>query len=511
MILRRCSTAFRKLSRTSVQRVETLLVVVSLCLGLVPAAAQDDPTPRNVVLILSDDHRYDFMGFMPEAPPFLRTPALDRMAAGGAHLRNAFVTTSLCSPSRASILTGRYAHRHGVVDNQRAVPPGTRFFPQDLQAAGYETAFVGKWHMGSASDEPRPGFDHWVSFRGQGDYENPTLNVNGIRGQVEGYTTDILTDHAVDWLQRERDRPFFLYLSHKAVHGPFTPAPRHRGAYAGVEPDYPASIAPTDANYRKKPKWVYEQRYGWHGVNYMSHGREDFDTRYRRYSETLLALDESVGRVLDALAETGLDSSTVVIYMGDNGYSLGEQGLVDKRQMYESSIRIPMLAWAPGLIEPGTNVDEMVANIDVAPTFLDLAGASPAMDMDGRSFAPLLRGRAIPWREALLYTYYWEWNYPHTPTTLGVRTDRWKYVFYYGLWDLNELYDLEADPEERRNLIDEPEHAERVAAMRDRLFDMLEATDGMQIPLRRPAGTRRDISLPDSVRGTAPDLEGRYR
>ena len=193
-------------------------------IGILPDTGHCDDSPRNVVFVLSDDHRYDFMGFMAEAPAFLETPAMDLMAREGAHLENAFVSTSLCSPSRASILTGRYMHHHRVVDNQRPVPAGTEFFPQYLQRGGYATAFIGKWHMGHDQDDPRPGFDHWVSFRGQGTYFDPELNVNGKRRQYQGYTTDVLTDHALRWLQEERQpgKPFFLYLSYKAVHYPFS-------------------------------------------------------------------------------------------------------------------------------------------------------------------------------------------------------------------------------------------------------------------------------------------------
>ena len=209
------------------------LVFAALLLLAPSLGAQQGGAPRNVVFILSDDHRYDFMGFHPNAPEWLQTPNLDRMARGGAHVANAFVSTALCSPSSASILTGQYAHRHGVIDNNRAIPAGTRFFPEYLQGAGYRTAFIGKWHMGNDSDEPRPGFDRWVSFRGQGVYVNPTLNVDGVRAQATGHTSDILTDHAIEWLEKQRasepGRPFFLYLSHKAVHAEFQPAERHRG------------------------------------------------------------------------------------------------------------------------------------------------------------------------------------------------------------------------------------------------------------------------------------------
>ncbi|MGH7701296.1 MAG: sulfatase family protein [Gemmatimonadales bacterium] len=452
--------------------------------------AAQQAAPRDVVLILSDDHRYDFMGFMEQAPAWLETPALDRMAAGGAHIRNAFVTTSLCSPSRASILTGRYAHRHGVVDNTSPVPPGTVFFPELLQRAGYRTAYVGKWHMGEDDDRPRPGFDRWVSFRGQGVYVDPVLNVDGERVEGRGYTTDILTDYAIEWLRQRRGerggRSFFLVLSSKAVHAEFIPAPRHRGRYATAPIPYPATMANTDANYRGKPDWVRAQRNSWHGVDYMYHGQMEFDEFYRRYAETLLALDESVGRVLDYLDQSGLAGGTLVLYMGDNGFLLGEHGLIDKRHAYEESIRIPMLAYAPGWIQPGTVVSEMVRNIDIAPTILELAGVLAPGPMDGRSVLAALTGGAGGGAAGeLLYEYYWEYAFPHTPTTLALRGDRFKYILYHGVWDRNELYDLAADPEERVNLIDVPAYADTVRAMHDRLWTRLRETDGLRIPLRR--------------------------
>jgi N-acetylglucosamine-6-sulfatase len=455
-----------------------------------PAVADASGTarPRNVVFILSDDHRYDFMGFMPGAPEWLETPALDRLAEGGAHIRNAFVTTSLCSPSRASILTGQYAHRHQIVDNTSPIPEGTRFFPQFLQQSGYSTAYVGKWHMGEVDDIPQPGFDHWVSFRGQGAYKDPLLNVNGERQQEEGYTTDLLTDHALSWLRKhqeeEPDKPFFLYLSHKAVHAEFEPAERHQGRYADKPIPYPETMAER-AN-RDKPDWVRAQRNSWHGVDYMYHGDMEFDGFYKAYTETLLALDESVGRVLDYLKEAGLEDDTLVIYMGDNGFLLGEHGLIDKRQAYEESIRVPMLAYAPGMITPGTRIAALIRNIDVAPTILDLAGASAPEPMDGRSFLPVLRDGAASWDGELLYEYYWEHAFPHTPTVFALRGDRYKYIYYHGIWDLNEFYDLETDPKERHNLIEVPGEQARMRAMQERMWDRLEASGGMRIPLRRP-------------------------
>jgi N-acetylglucosamine-6-sulfatase len=470
----------------------TVLGVLTACAWCAvlapPAHGQQRPAPRNVVLILSDDHRYDFLGFMPVAPEWLETPSLDRMARGGAHVLNAFVTTSLCSPSRASILTGQYAHRHGVVDNTSPVPAGTVFFPQRLQKAGYRTAYVGKWHMGEAEadDDPRPGFDHWISFPGQGVYQDPVLNVNGVRGRAKGYTTDVLTDSALAWLERrDAARPFFLYLSHKATHAEFIPPERYQGRYDGAKIPYPPTMANTERNYRGKPRWVREQRYGWHGVDYAYHGDLVFDKFYRRYAETLLALDEGVGRVLDYLERAGLSKNTLVLYMSDNGFSLGEHGLIDKRHAYEESIRIPMLAWAPGFIAPGSTVKDMVRNIDVAPTILALAGVDRPADMDGRSVLGALRGEPSGEPVELLYEYYWEYAFPHTPTVFALRGPRYKYIYYHGVWDLNELYDLQTDSLEQHNLIEVPALQERIRDMRHRLFDRLEASGGMRIPLRR--------------------------
>ena len=477
-----------------------LLAALAVTSGPVsPGDTTPDAVPRNVILILSDDHRYDFMGFMPGAPDWLDTPSLDRMAAEGAHLANAFVTTALCSPSRASIFTGQYAHRHGVVDNTSPVPEGTRFLPEELQAAGWRTGYVGKWHMGEDSDAPRPGFDFWVSFRGQGVYENPELNINGNRQRIPGYTTEILTDQAIDWLGQltaeDGDAPFFLVLSHKAVHAEFIPAPRHRGRYASKPIPYPATMAPSPGD-TLRPGWVQAQRNSWHGVDFMYHGALQFDEFYRRYAETLLALDEGVGTVLDYLEESGLDRNTLVLYMGDNGFSLGEHGLIDKRHAYEESMRVPMLAWAPGVIEPGSTIERMVQNIDIAPTLLELAGVTSSRTMDGHTFLPLLlmplTQDSATLNTELLYEYYWEDAFPHTPTVLALRDARYKYIYYHGVWDDPELFDLEADPEERHNLIRQPQHAERVGAMRTRLFDQLRATGGMQIPLRVPTGWRAD-------------------
>ena len=465
-------------------------------------AQPEKPGKRNIIFVLSDDHRYDFMGFMKEAPTFLETPNLDRMARQGAHMVNAFVSTSLCSPSRASILTGQYMHHHRIVDNQRPAPEGTVFFPQSLKESGYQTAFVGKWHMGHDDDKPRPGFDHWVSFKGQGRYFDPTLNINNKHQTFKGYTTDVLTDQALAWLDkgRDADQPFFLYLSFKAVHYPFRPAERHAGRYEQAAVKRPDTMANTERNYQTQPHWVRERRYSIHGIDHMETGQYDndpvpsFDDLYRRYCETVHGLDENLGRLLAYLDQTGLSESTLVVYMGDNGFALGEHGFYDKRDAFEESIRVPMLAYAPGMIQPGTKVTQMVQNIDIAPTLLGVAGlqALGRNNMDGRSFLPLLKGETIPWRDHILYEYYWEWNFPATPTVYAIRTQRYKYIYYHGVWDHDGFYDLHTDPHERHNLINVPAYLDRISALKKQLFDKLEDSGGLNIPVRRPQGERLD-------------------
>lgn len=458
--------------------------------------AQTAPRRRNVIFILTDDHRYDAIGFL-RGQSWLQTPNMDRLAREGAHMKNAFVTTALCSPSRASILTGRYAHAHKIVDNNTAIPKGTSFFPQLLQQAGYKTAFMGKWHMGGESDAPQPGFDKWISFLGQGTY-NPSkngLNIDGKKVPQKGYITDELTGYAVEWLQQQpKTQPYFLYLSHKAVHGDFIPAQRHEGKFKNEQFVPPASMSGPAVN---RPMWVQNQRNSWHGVEYPYHTGMDIETYYKMYAETLLAVDESLGRVMDVLRERGELDSTLIIYMGDNGFAFGEHGLIDKRTAYEESMRVPMLARCPELFGGGKTITEVVANLDIMPTVLETAGVTPPAGIDGRSFLPILQGRKTEWRDSLLYEYFWERNFPQTPTMHALRTDRYKYIRYHGIWDLDELYDLQEDPLELRNLIAEPAHAPTVKAMNGRLFSILEQTGGMSMPLYRDGGAQQRLRHPD--------------
>ncbi|MFL6463261.1 MAG: sulfatase, partial [Bryobacteraceae bacterium] len=366
--------------------------------------------PRNIIFVLTDDHRYDALGFM-KGQSFLQTPHLDRLAAEGAHCKNTFVTTSLCSPSRASILTGKYAFQHRIVDNNTPIPEGTTFFPQHLQKAGYKTAFFGKWHMGGVDDQPQPGFDHWISFKGQGSYlpDKNGLNINGKHVPQKGYITDELTDYALEWLQQQpADQPYFLYLSHKAVHSEFIPAERHRGRHANEKFVMPESAA-EDGPVQHRPTWVKNQRNSWHGIEYPYHDSKlSLADYYKRYAETLLAVDESLGRITDALKGRGELESTFIFYAGDNGFCFGEHGLIDKRQAYEESMRIPLLAYCPEIIPKGTVVNQVVANIDFMPTVLQAAGVESPKGRAGQSLLPLLQGREMPWRKSLLYTYYWE-------------------------------------------------------------------------------------------------------
>jgi N-acetylglucosamine-6-sulfatase len=462
---------------------------------------------RNVVFVLSDDHRYDFMSFMNErgTPGFLETPNLDRMAAEGAHLRNASVSTPLCAPSRASILTGQYAHEHGIIDNQHTKTDHVRFFHDHLKEAGYETAFIGKWHTYQLdSAEPRPGFDHWVSFEGQGQYFDPTLNVNGKRVKRKGYITDLLTEYARDWLDnRDGDRPFFLYLSHKAPHAWFQPAPRHRNRYANAPIDYPETMANTKKNYAGKPNWVKNQRESVRGVNYIFGGRFDFDELYRRYNETLLALDESIGAVMNQLDTSGLADSTLMLYMGDNGYTLGEHGLIGKQTAYETSIRVPLLAYAPGLIDSGTVVTERVSNVDIAPTVLEEAGRITPKYMSGQSFLSALSGEDTGERKEPFYESFWG-GYPKHPTMFSTRRGRYKYIWYYGPVT-DELYDLKTDPLEQHNLLGKKKHENRLKAMHDRLFDWIETDGGVPIPLQRSRRGNNDKKRPQNAPKTVPD------
>ena len=485
------------------------LVIISLLYALCISA---QPGKRmNIIFILADDHRYDAMGFMNKIPG-LQTPGLDRMATEGAHLSNAFVSTALCSPSRASILTGQYAHTHTVVDNDAALPAGLQFFPAMLQKGGYQTSFFGKWHMGNAGDQPQPGFDYWLSFRGQGVYNDPVFNINGkqVKQPVGSYTTDLLTSYTIDWLnKRDKNKPFFVYLSHKSVHAEFIPAKRHEGKYKQVPIVCPPSMYLTATDSSKKygqvtppatkvntadiPQWVRAQRYSWHGVDHMYDGAIAFDDFYRRYLETLQAVDDSVEEIISWVKNQGLQNNTMIVYMGDNGFSFGEHGLIDKRHAYEESMRVPLLVWAPGMVTAHKVITDVIMNVDLAPTFLELAGIKVPGKMQGFSFVNVLKGeKSKSGRDKVFYEYYWEAAFPQTPTSFAVRTNKYKYIYYNGVWDINELFDLETDPYEMNNLIRDTSYRATGLALKTELFNWLKQTNGLQIPLKRTIDNRND-------------------
>ena len=422
----------------------------------------------NIVFILTDDQAWNVLG-KDGRYEFMKTPNIDQLSREGLVFENAFVTTSLCSPSRACFLTGSYAHTNGVYINEDSDPdPNVPFLPQVLQEAGYETAFVGKWHMKPGA-EPREGFDYWLSFDGQGKYINPPLNEDGRDFIEEGYITDILTDYAVRWLEKPKDKPFCLFLWHKAVHAPFTPAPRDSAAF-------PEALIPEYENWyddmENKPEWL---RRGWvygvHNKNWKdSEGKpvpekikprpwDPKNPKWMNYLRAILAVDKSTGDIRHCLAELNILDNTVLVFGSDNGFFLGAHQRGDKRLMYEESLRIPLIIRYPEMIEAGIKNSELVLNIDLAPTLIELAGAKVPVEMQGASFVPLLKNEVVDWRKSFLYEYFQEPYAPGFVTVAGVRNKRYKYIEGPDMInDINELYDLETDPGEMNNLINSPEY-----------------------------------------------------
>nr|WP_321241226.1 sulfatase [uncultured Tolumonas sp.] len=444
---------------------------------------------KNIIYILVDDQRYDAMGFM---NPLIKTPNMDAIAKNGVHYKNAFVTTSLSSPSRASILTGLYAHNHHISDNNpNSVVNNLKFFPEELKKAGYQTGFFGKWHFGGADKTAKAGFagfDHWVGLLGQGDYwpidmmGNPSnLNVDGKLVPQKGYITTELTNYAVEWLDGiDKTKPFFMYLGHKGVHADFEASPKYKGSMKNVHFPVPKSEANTDKNYQGKPLWVKNQRNSWHGIDFPYNKNLDIQTFQRDYYETLRSVDDSVGEIRQYLKDHNLDKNTVVMLMGDNGFMFGEHGLIDKRNAYEESMRVPLIAEGPGFSK-GKEVTDVVANIDIAPTILDIAGIKRPDWYDGQSFYGLDQGKGKENRKDFFaYEYFWEYDFPYTPTIFALRTSDWKYIQPYGLWDKEELYNLKDDPKEMHNLIDssDPTVVAKKIELRKQLYKELKNKDG---------------------------------
>ncbi|MBI4606377.1 MAG: sulfatase [Planctomycetes bacterium] len=462
------------------------LAVLSAVAAALPAAlpapdlVADPPAPRlNVLVILTDDMRWDAMSCA--GHPYFKTPHIDRLAAEGVRFVNAFVTTSLCSPSRASLLSGRYAHAHRVLNNFTDYPADLPSYPRRLKEQGYETAYIGKWHMGEQEDRPRPGFDHWMSHRGQGNYFDNELNIDGERRTIKGYYTGVVTDHAVAWIRGPRKRPWLLVLGHKAPHGgPIQPEPRYERFLDAAPVKKPATAVP-DAG---KPEWLRQSLRTWHGVEGPLYGIKDYGKFVRSYLGTIASVDDSVGRIYEALEDTGQLDDTLIVFTSDNGFALGEHGRVDKRTMYEESIRVPLIVRCPRLVKGPRLVREMVLSVDLAPSILEAGGAPPLEGIHGASWVRLLAGdsgAAAGWRKSWHYAYDYEKEFPYTPNVRGVRTEDWKYIRYPhgdGGQDRHraELYDLKADPLETRSLIDDPAAAGKLKELQAELERLLQAT-----------------------------------
>lgn len=448
--------------------------------GSAPAARTSSSRP-NIVFVISDDLRFD--GLACTGHPFARTPHLDRIEREGVTFDNFFCVTPLCSPSRASFLTGLYAHAHRIINNDKEglseISHTLPTYPSILYESGYETAFVGKWHMGG-DDTRRPGFDHWVSFHAQGQYVNPVVNVEGERRQLRGYMTDFLNEQAVRFIEKPHRQPFSLYVGHKAVHYPYLPAARHDKLYSDARYN-PPPVAPGDLEgkpvFRYKPPEFDVLRV--EGVTPLP--QESRRARpgkpeevVRDMARCVASMDEGMGMIFDALERTKQLDNTLIVFTSDNGYLMGEHGEFDqKRWAYEPSIRLPLLMRYPKLIPAGSHRTQMTLNLDIAPTMLDLAGARSFGALHGKSLIPVLRDAQAPLRNSFLGEYFVEKCVPKVPEWQCVRTERWKYIHFTELANMDELYDLKMDPREEKNVMGDPSQQEVVGQMKAELARLL--------------------------------------
>lgn len=472
--------------------LQTVLPAIILtALGSAPIAATAHGAPAgrpNVLFMLTDDQRWDAIGL--GGSRHLKTPNMDRLGKEGVYFKNAFCTTALCSPSRASILSGLYAHAHGVVNNFTEYPTNFKSFPMALQSAGYDTAYIGKWHMGEDNDEPRPGFNWFVTHKGQGKYFDNEFNINGQRREVvKGYYTTVVTDMAEEWLKRDRGgKPWCLMVGHKAPHSFYYPEPKYEHAFDNARIPYPETAFMLD----DKPGWIKERLYTWHGIygplfdwrkkfpDDSPEAVKDFEAMTRAYWGTLLSVDDSVGRLHELLKARGELDDTIIVFMSDNGILNGEHGMVDKRTSHEPSARIVQVVRFPGLTAPDKpkTIEQQVLTIDIAPSLLELCGAPALENIHGKSWVNLVRQGDPAWRTSWLYYYNYEKQFPYTPNVRSVRTETWKYTRYPhgdGTPDrhMSELYNIEFDPEERHNLIGNPKYANIVKDMQNLLIKVM--------------------------------------
>ena len=460
-----------------------LLIFALVCMAQSDRQQQRRP---NIIFILVDDLRWDDLGAA--GHPFVKTPNIDRIAGEGALFRNAFITAPLCSPSRASFLTGQYAHTHGITDNvdRSAASHKLITFPLLLRQSGYSTAFIGKWHMGN-DDSQRPGFDRWVSFKGQGSYIDPEINEDGKDVKASGYITDLLSGYAIQFIKRQHDKPFLVYLAHKAIHPEvmqhddgsvnladaerFIPAERHRSLFTGEKiPRRTSAMRPPTG----KP--ALERKIS--DLPPLGASTATRDEAVLGRLRSLMAVEEGVGEILKALKETDQLDNTVIVFASDNGYFYGEHGLsVERRLAYEESIRMPLLIRYPNSIKAGTVRDEFALNIDLAPTLLELSGVSAPTTMEGRSLVPLLKGAKPEWRKSFLIEYYSDRVFPRIRQMgyKAIRNERWKYIHYFELEGMDELYDLKTDPFEMKNIIHQPDAAKILEGMKREMERLLKA------------------------------------
>ena len=464
-----------------------------IAVALVVAACGRDATPPNIIFIFTDDHASHAISAYGSV--INQTPNLDRLAREGMLFRNAFVTNSICAPSRATVLTGQYGHLNGVPTNRDTFELHSieYAFPKLLRAAGYETALIGKWHL-----KLRPeGFDHYEVLRGQGLYYNPLLlTTGGDSAQYTGYTTDIITDRALEWLShgRDPDQPFLLMYQHKAPHRRWDPGPDHLTLYDGMEIPEPetlfddyadrTSAAQTqemtirehlddrDLKFVAPPELTDEQLDLWNAAYDPKNdafnaanltGDDLVRWKYQRYIKdylrTIASVDDNIGRLLDYLDDAGLAENTIVVYTSDQGFYLGDHGWFDKRWMYEESLRTPLIVRWPDVVSPGSENTDLVQNLDFAETLLDAAGVAIPEVMQGRSLLPLLQGnRPEDWREAIYYQYFEYPGWHMVRRHYGVRTLRHKLIYYYEI-DEWELFDLRSDPHELHNEWGNPRYA----------------------------------------------------
>ncbi|WP_394337780.1 sulfatase family protein [Flavilitoribacter nigricans] len=488
-----------------------------------PEAEETDGNPParpNIVFIMTDDHGYQAMSAYDDR--YIQTPNLDRIAEEGVLFTNSFVTNSICAPSRAVLLTGKHSHLNGQIDNRVRFDSSQATFPKYLQAAGYQTALVGKWHLRS---EPT-GFDHYERLIGQGNYYNSDFIENGERKQSAGYVTDVITDKSINWLdKRDPNKPFCLLVHHKATHRIWMPDTALLNDFAGVEfpvPDnyfdayegreaatyhemgvfkdmdivYDLKMLDKEGEFKTRYRAAYERMYGrmndeqraaWDAFydpvikDFMAAKLEGKDLalwKYQRYMQDYLkcvrSVDNNVGRLLDYLDDNGLAENTLVVYTSDQGFYLGEHGWFDKRYMYEESLRTPLAMRFPQSLNISGKSPALVQNIDYAPTFMDLAGLDVPEDMQGKSLIPLLQGDSTEWRQAIYYHYYEYPNEHGVKKHYGVRTDRYKLIHFYGDIDTWELYDLREDPHEMNNLYGEPAYESVVTDLKLRIDDLQE-------------------------------------